>query len=189
MADQTALHELFLDELRDMYDAEKQIVKALPKMIKGASQADLREVLSSHLEETKGHVSRLEQAFESLGEKARGKHCAGIKGILDEGAEMLEELKGTPAVNAGIVAGCQKVEHYEMSSYGTLVAWARLMGHEEVVELLEQTEGEERAADEKLTELSEDANSAANEAEGEEAESQPPPTNARGRKSPPKKKK
>jgi ferritin-like metal-binding protein YciE len=155
MAESKTLHDLFLDELRDAYDAEKQIVKALPKIIKTASNDGLREGLQMHFEETKAQVYRLEQVFETLGEKVRGKHCDGMAGILEEGKSLMEEDFDESAMDAGLIAGCQRVEHYEIAAYGSLVAWARAMGHDDAADLLQETLDEEKAADEKLTEVAE----------------------------------
>ena len=155
MAQTGTLHDAFLDELRDAYDAEKQILKALPKMVKAAAAAELKTAFSNHLEETRGHVERLEQAFSSLDETARGKHCDGIAGILEEGKAVMEEDFDEQTMDACLIAAAQRVEHYEMAAYGTLVAWAKAMGHDEAAELLEETLGEEKAADEKLTSIAE----------------------------------
>jgi ferritin-like metal-binding protein YciE len=154
MADQT-LHDAFIDEIRDAYDAEKQLIKALPKMAKAATSPELRAAFESHLEETRGHVTRLEKAFESLEEKAQGKHCDGIEGIIEEAAAAMEEDFDEMAMDAVLIASAQRAEHYEIAAYGTLVAWARAMGHAEAAELLEETLNEEKAADEKLTALAE----------------------------------
>jgi len=147
------LHELFLDELADMLHAEHQITKALPKMIKATESEELRSALEGHLEETKGQINRLEQAFASLEEKPKTKPCKGMKGILEEGDEMVKEEKETTALDAAVIAAGQKVEHYEIASYGTLIAWAEQMGHADAVQLLKQNLAEEKAADEKLSEL------------------------------------
>lgn len=147
------LHELFLDELEDMLHAEQQITKALPKLIKVTESDELRTALEAHLEETNGHVSRLEQVFESLDEKSKAKTCKGMKGILDEGDEIVKEMKETSALDAAIIASAQKVEHYEIASYGTLIAWAEQMGHADAARLLKETLQEEKAADEKLSEI------------------------------------
>jgi ferritin-like metal-binding protein YciE len=155
MADTGTLHDAFIDELRDTYDAEKQLLKALAKLAKSATSEELSEAFSSHLEETQGQVERLEQVFESLGEKARGKHCDGIAGIIAEGNKVMEEGFEDATLDACLIAGAQRAEHYEMAAYGTLVAWARAMGHDEAVELLEQNLEEEKAADEKLTQIAE----------------------------------
>ncbi|MEO8484608.1 MAG: ferritin-like domain-containing protein [Acidobacteriota bacterium] len=150
-----SLHDLFLDELRDLYDAEKQLIKALPKMAKKATSRDLRVAIESHLEETRTHVDRLEQAFEMLEEKPRGKHCAGIAGIVEEASEVLSEDVDESALDAAIIAGGQRAEHYEMAAYGSVMAWAKALGHEEIATLLSDTLNEEKAADAKLTELAE----------------------------------
>ena len=151
------LKELFVDELRDLYHAEKQLVKALPKLAKAASAPDLRKAFESHLKETEGQVSRLEQVFELLEETPRAKPCAGIAGIVEEGSDLIKEHgkdKG-PALDAGLIAGGQRAEHYEMAAYGTLKAWAEALGHEDVADLLQATLDEEKAADEKLSQLAE----------------------------------
>jgi ferritin-like metal-binding protein YciE len=155
MADTGTLHDAFIDELRDTYDAEKQILKALPKMVKAAASDELRAAFEEHLEETREQVSRLEQVFSSIGEKARGKHCDGMAGIIEEGKSIMEEDFDDVTMDACLVASAQRVEHYEMAAYGTLVAWAQAMGHSDAAELLEQTLEEEKAADQKLTELAE----------------------------------
>jgi ferritin-like metal-binding protein YciE len=154
MADGT-LHDAFLDELRDAYDAEKQLTKALPKLAKAAASTELRTAFENHLEETRGHVDRLERVFESLDEKIRGKHCDGIAGIIDEGKAVMEEDFDEATMDACLIASGQRAEHYEMAAYGTLVAWARGMGHAEAADLLQQTLDEEKAADKKLTKLAE----------------------------------
>ena len=125
MADNGTLHDAFLDELRDAYDAEKQLTKALPKLAKAATSPELREAFESHLEETRGHVERLEQVFASLDEKVRGKHCDGIAGIIEEGKSVMEEDFDEATMDACLIAAGQRAEHYEMAAYGTLVAWAR----------------------------------------------------------------
>jgi ferritin-like metal-binding protein YciE len=155
MADAGTLHDAFIDELRDTYDAEKQLTKALPKMAKAASNPDLRQAFEAHLEETQGHIERLEQVFESLDEKVRGKHCEGIAGIIEEGKTIMGEDFDETTMDACLIAAGQRAEHYEMAAYGTLVAWAEAMGHTEAVELLQQTLDEEKATDEKLTSLAE----------------------------------
>jgi ferritin-like metal-binding protein YciE len=155
MAESGTLHDAFLDELRDSYDAEKQLTKALPKLAKAATSPELRQAFESHLEETRGHVERLEQVFELLDEKAKGKHCDGIAGIIEEGSSVMGEDFDESTMDACLIASGQRAEHYEMAAYGTLVAWARAMGHEEVAVLLEETLSEEKSADEKLTQLAE----------------------------------
>jgi ferritin-like metal-binding protein YciE len=155
MADLTTLAILFESELRDVYDAEKQVLKALPKIIKAVTNDDLRKALSAHLEETNGHVSRLEQAFESLDLKPKGKHCAGMAGILEEGSELLEEDGDDAVLDAAFIAGCQRVEHYEIVAYGCLMAWAKRLGYQQALSLLKANEQEEKAADAKLSKLAE----------------------------------
>jgi ferritin-like metal-binding protein YciE len=149
------LHELFLDELADLLSAETQLTKALPKMAKAAKSEELREAIESHLEETEGHVERLKKVFESVGEKPKSKTCQAMKGLLEEGSELMQELKGKSTIDVGLIAAAQKVEHYEMASYGTVRSWAQQMDHSEAVQLLEETLEEEKAADEKLTEIAE----------------------------------
>src|SRR5690242_8650097 len=149
------LHALFLDELADVYSAEQQLTKALPKLAKAADSDELREALEQHLEETEEHLSRLEQVAESLDETLKKKTCKAMKGLIEEGDDIVKEEKDSSALDAGIIAACQKVEHYEIASYGTLCAWAEQMGHDEALKLLRQTEEEEAAADEKLTEVAE----------------------------------
>jgi ferritin-like metal-binding protein YciE len=155
MAEASTLHDAFIDELRDLYDAEKQLTKALPKLAKAASNSDLRQAFEMHLEETQGHIERLEQVFESLDEKVRGKHCEGIAGIIEEGKSIMEEDFDDITMDACLIAAGQRAEHYEMGAYGTLVAWAQAMGHTDAVELLQQTLDEEKAADKKLSGLAE----------------------------------
>ena len=155
MAEAKTLHDALIDELRDAYDAEKQLVKALPKLAKAANSDELREAFESHLEETRGQVERLEQVFADLGEKVRGKHCDGIAGIIEEGKSVMAEDFDEATMDACLIASGQRAEHYEIAAYGTLVAWARAMGHEEAADLLQETLDEEKAADEKLTAIAE----------------------------------
>jgi len=172
MADNGSLHDAFIDELRDTYDAEKQLIKALGKLAKAASSPVLKEAFQSHLEETQGQVERLEQVFASLDEKARGKHCDGIAGIIEEGKSMMAEDFDEATMDACLIAAGQRAEHYEMAAYGTLVAWARVMGHDEAADLLQETLDEEKAADEKLSSLAEGGinQSAAEQGDAEEEE-------------------
>ncbi|MQA30627.1 MAG: DUF892 family protein [Luteitalea sp.] len=149
------LHDAFVDELRDTYDAEKQIAKALPKMMKAASSPELRTAFEAHLQETRGQVERLEEVFASIEEKVRGKHCDGMEGIIEEGKSVMEEDFGDTTMDACLIAAAQRVEHYEMAAYGTLVAWARVMGHTDAADLLQQTLDEEKSADQKLSSLAE----------------------------------
>jgi ferritin-like metal-binding protein YciE len=152
------LQELFIDELKDLYSAEKQIVRSLPKLAKAASTPELKDALQSHLEETKGQVERLEQIAQIVGKKLTGKTCAGMKGVLEEGAEVLEELDEGNVRDAALIGASQRVEHYEMAGYGTARDFAKLLGFEDVVDLLEQTLEEEKAADQKLTAISKNVN-------------------------------
>jgi len=147
------LNDLFLDTLKDIYYAEKQILKALPKMAKAASSDKLRAAFEKHLAETEGQVDRLEQVFEMLDKPARGKTCDAIVGILDEGKEIMDEYKGTDALDAGMLAAAQAVEHYEISRYGTLKTWALELGMNDAARLLDQTLKEEEKTDEALTQL------------------------------------
>ena len=155
MAEASKFHDAFIDELRDTYDAEKQLTKALAKLAKAATAAPLREAFESHLEETRGQIERLEQVFESLDEKVRGKHCDGIAGIIEEGKSIMEENFDDATMDACLIAAGQRAEHYEMAAYGTLVAWARAMGHDDAADLLQENLDEEKAADEKLSALAE----------------------------------
>jgi ferritin-like metal-binding protein YciE len=155
MAEAGTLHDAFIDELRDTYDAERQLTKALAKLAKAAAAPPLREAFESHLVETQGQIERLEQVFESLDEKVRGKHCDGIAGIIEEGKSIMEEDFDDDTMDACLIAAGQRAEHYEMAAYGTLVAWARAMGHSEAADLLQETLDEEKAADEKLSSLAE----------------------------------
>jgi ferritin-like metal-binding protein YciE len=161
-----------VEELRDIFDGEKQLTKALPKMAKAANSPELREAIENHLEETRQQVTRLEQVFASLEEKARGKHCEGIAGIIEEGQAIMEEEFDEATADACLIAAAQRAEHYEMATYGTLVAWARAMGHDEAADLLQETLDEEKAADEKLNSLAEGGinEQAAEGAHGEDEE-------------------
>jgi len=147
------LRKLFVEELRDVYNAEQQLVKALPKMAKGASSDELREAIEMHLDETKEHVERLEQIFEGLDESAKGKTCKAMKGLIEEGSEILEEKGEDSVLDAGIIAAAQKVEHYEIATYGTLRTWADLLDEDEASGLLQETLDEEGEADKKLNDL------------------------------------
>jgi ferritin-like metal-binding protein YciE len=147
------LNALFLDTLKDIYYAEKHIYKSLPKMAKAATSDDLRDAFEKHHDETEGHIERLEQIFELLGEPARGKKCDAIEGILDEGKETMNEYKGAPALDAGLLAAAQAVEHYEISRYGTLKSWADKLGMKDAITLLDQTLAEEKKTDETLSKI------------------------------------
>ena len=155
MAEAGTLHDAFIDELRDTYDAERQLTKALAKLAKAATASELQEAFRSHLAETQGQIQRLDQVFETLEEKVRGKRCDGIAGIIEEGKSIMEEDFDDATMDACLIAAGQRAEHYEMAAYGTLVAWARALGHDEAAELLQQTLDEEKAADEKLSGLAE----------------------------------
>ncbi len=179
MAEAGTLHDAFIDELRDAYDAEKQLLKALPKLAKAASSPELKQAFLTHRDETQGQISRLEEVFASLEEKVRGKHCDGIAGIIEEGKAIMEEDFDEAAMDASLIAAGQRAEHYEMAAYGTLVAWARAMGHDEAADLLQQILDEEKATDEKLSQLAEgginqEAASGAHGEEGEEADEDTP---------------
>jgi ferritin-like metal-binding protein YciE len=149
------LHELFLDELADIYNGEQQLTKALPKMAKAAKNEELRQAFEEHLQVTENQISRLEQVAETLGENLKRKICKGMKGLIEEGSEMMQEKKGSPAIDATLINSAQKVEHYEIASYGTLCAWAKQMNHSEALELLHETLEEEKQTDEKLTTIAE----------------------------------
>ena len=167
-----SLQELFVEELRDIYDGERRITKALPKMAKAASSETLREALMSHLDETEGQIARLEQVFREIGETARAKKCEGIVGLVAEADEVMQELDGA-VLDAALIASAQKVEHYEIASYGTLAYFADLLGQSRAKQLLGQTLEEEKAADEKLNDIAKtDVNREALEA-GEEEEDEP----------------
>lgn len=156
-----SLEDAFIDELRDMLSAEKQLTKALPKMAKGATNDQLRQAIESHLEETRGHVERVEAAFEAMDHKPRAKKCEAMEGLLKEGASILEEDAAPEVLDALIIAAAQKVEHYEIATYGTLCTWAKVLGQNAALDLLKQNMAEEEAADKKLTELSININQAA----------------------------
>jgi ferritin-like metal-binding protein YciE len=170
-----SIRELYIDELKDLYSAETQLVKALPKLVKASSNDELQQAFEEHLEQTKEHVSRLEQIFEMLDEKPTGKKCLGMEGLVKEGAETMEEDYEDEIMDAAIIGAAQRVEHYEIAGYGTVRAFAELLGETEHVSLIEQTLEEEKQADEKLTELAQQINSQAgaeeeDEEEGEEME-------------------
>jgi len=150
------LKELYVQELRDLYNAENQLVKALPKMAKGASSDELKEAFETHLEQTKGHVQRLEQVFKELGEKTKGKTCQAMKGLIEEGSEVLEADGDDSVLDAAIIVAAQKVEHYEIASYGSVRTFAQLLGQDKSAELLQQTLDEESQANELLNKLAED---------------------------------
>jgi len=160
------LDELFHDTLKDIFYAEKKILNALPKMAKAAESDELRAAFEQHHDETEEQISRLEKVFEAIDAKPQGKKCQAIEGIIEEAQEVMKEYKGSPAIDAGMLAAAQAVEHYEISRYGTLCSWAEELGLEDAVKLLEETLEEEEATDEKLTKLAESAvNAAAQQAE------------------------
>jgi len=169
-----SVRDLLIEQLGDLYDAEKQLVKALPKMAKAASNEQLKEAFENHLEQTRGHVDRLEQVFQLLEEKAKSKPCEAMKGLIEEGKETMEEDFSGGVMDSAIICAAQKVEHYEIAGYGTLSSWARSLGLEEVAELLDETLSEEKEADEKLTEVGGEVlagpESAQGESETEESE-------------------
>lgn len=147
------LDDLFMDELADIYDAEKRLVRALPKMADAAMATGLKKAIKSHLKETEGHVKTVEKVFAAFDAKAKGKKCDAMEGLLKEGEEIADEFEGTQVCDAAIISACQKVEHYEIASYGCLQEWAGLLGNEEAATMLEEILEEEKAADEALTEL------------------------------------
>jgi ferritin-like metal-binding protein YciE len=159
-----SLQDLFVDELKDLYSAEKQIVRALPKIIKAVSAAEVEEGLSKHLEETKNQVTRLEQIGETLGKKLTGKTCVGMKGVLEEGPEILEETEEGPIRDAALISACQRVEHYEIAGYGSARDFAKLLGFGDIAALLDETLAEEKNADKTLTSASKQVNSEAKRA-------------------------
>jgi ferritin-like metal-binding protein YciE len=170
MMKENTLRELFLDELRDLYDAENRIVKALPKMAKAAESDELRSGFQQHLEQTREHVERLKQIMTSLDEKASGKKCPGMVGILEEGEELMDEDYEGSVKDAALISAAQRVEHYEIAAYGCVHSWAQELGENEAAELLEKTLNEEKETDAKLTELAEQINSSANNSEDEESD-------------------
>lgn len=153
MAKEKTLEDLFYDTLKDIYFAERQILRALPKMARAAQSTELKAGFEKHREETEGHVERLQQVFEMIGKRAQGKTCEAIQGIIAEGEEIMEEFKGTSAIDAGLISAAQAVEHYEIARYGTLKTWAQTLGFKEAVTLLDQTLQEEGKTDQLLTKL------------------------------------
>jgi ferritin-like metal-binding protein YciE len=163
------LKHLYVEELKDLYSAETQLVKALPKMAKAATSEELQTGFTEHLEQTKGHVARLEEILKALGESPKGKKCKGMEGLIKEGSEMIEEEPAPEELDAGLISAAQRVEHYEIAGYGCVSTYAKLLGEEEAVSLLRQTLEEEKETDEKLTELAGSINvQAANSGEDEE---------------------
>ena len=163
------LEELLIDSLEDMYYAEQQLVKALPKMAQAATNAHLREAFESHLTETEGHVRKLEEVFAAFGQEPKGVKCKAILGIIDEAEEILSKNKKSPTINAALIYAGQKAEHYEIASYGTLRDWARMLDNDDAADIIEEILDEEKAADSKLTDLAEEeCNSAAKVAVSDE---------------------
>jgi ferritin-like metal-binding protein YciE len=154
-AKQKTLNDLFLETMKDIYHAEKQLLRALPKMAKGAESEELRRAFETHRTETEGQVKRLEQVFEIIGKPARGKPCAAMQGIIEESKEVLEDFGDSEALDAGLLAAAQAVEHYEISRYGTLKTWATQLGFKDAAKLLDQTLAEEKKTDELLTRIAE----------------------------------
>ena len=179
---ENSLQQLYVEQLKDLYSAENQLVKALPKMAKAAKSEALREGFEQHLEQTRGHVQRLEQIFEAMEESPKGRKCAGMQGLVKEGEELLDENSSSEALDAGLIAAAQRVEHYEIAGYGSVRTFAELLGETEAVGLLQQTLSEEKETDEKLTEIAKEANAMAIRGsgskaleQGEEPQSTPPP--------------
>jgi ferritin-like metal-binding protein YciE len=166
----TTLKDLLVDELKDLYDAEQQLVQALPKVAEAAKNPGLKEAIQNHLEETRTHVQRIEEAFEHLDEEMESKSCKAMKGLLEEGEEKRDEEGEDSVIDAGLIAAAQKVEHYEIAGYGCVVTWANRLGESEVADLLAQTLGEEKQADAKLTEIAEAAVNEEAEAGAEKSE-------------------
>ena len=164
------LKELYIDELRDLFDAENKLVKALPKLAKAASSEKLRTGFEEHLEQTRGHVERLEEIFEALDEKSAGKKCAGMAGLVKEGEEIMDEDFSAEVMDAALISAAQRVEHYEIAAYGCVSAWAQLLGESEANALLEKTLEEEKETDQKLTQLAQEINVEAKGSEEEEQE-------------------
>lgn len=165
------LQDLYIEELRDIYNAENQLVKALPKVAQAATSDELRTAVEDHLEQTKEHVERLDQIFESLGESSKGKKCKAMEGLVEECSELLEEDIAESVLDAALIAAAQRVEHYEIAVYGTLATFAKLLGREDDADLLGQTLDEEKEADETLTDIAESTiNAEASESSEEEAE-------------------
>ena len=164
--------DLFLDELKDIYSAEKQAVRAYPRLTKAVQSDELKQALQQHLEQTKGQVERLDQVFERLEKRSGGKTCEAMKGLLEEAAQDIEEIEAGPVLDAALLAGMQRVEHYEIAAYGTVVAFAEAMGQGEIQQMLEQTLQEEKETDQKLTEVSKSVNKEAIGGEEDEDESE-----------------
>ena len=185
-----SLQELYVEQLRDLYNAEQQLVKALPKMAKAAQSEGLRQGIAEHLEQTKGHVDRLQQIFSAMDESPKGKKCAGMEGLVEEGEEVIKEHSSGGVLDAGLIGAAQRVEHYEIAAYGTVRSFAELLGESQAVDLLQQILEEEKETDEKLTELSKEINTQAlssaqseeTEDEQQEEETSRPPQSQRTRR-------
>ena len=169
-----SLKDLYIDELKDLYSAETQLIKALPKMAKKATAPELKQAFQDHLEETKGHVARLEEIFEELDEKPTGKTCKAMKGLVEEGAEVIEEDGNEAVLDAALIGAAQRVEHYEIAGYGVVRTFATLLGENDAAELLQETLDEEAAADKKLTEIAEEDINFEALSEGDEEEQKIP---------------
>jgi ferritin-like metal-binding protein YciE len=176
-----SLQELYVDELKDLYDAENQIIKALPKMIDAASSEELQNALTEHLEVTREQAKRIEQIFQNMGEKLKAEKCKGMEGVIKEGAEILSEDMDENVKDAAIISAAQRVEHYEMAGYGTVRTWANLLGESEAEELLQETLDEEKEADEKLNQLAEQINVQAEAGADEEEEPEVRPSSQQRR--------
>ena len=179
-----ALKELYIDELKDIYNAENQLVKALPKMAKAANSEELRTGFEEHLEQTRGHVQRLEQIFKELGAKPSGKKCKGMEGLVAEGQEMMGEDFEDDVMDAALISAAQRVEHYEIAAYGTVRTYAELLGEDTAVQLLEQTLEEEKETDQKLTDMASEINVKAmgqGSAEGSEEDEEEAPVRKKAR--------
>jgi ferritin-like metal-binding protein YciE len=179
----STLDELFTHELKDLYDAEHRLVEALPKMAKAATDPELVKAFEKHLAETRRQVTRLKEVFVACGETAERETCEAMKGLIEEGEEVIEDAEEGPVLDAALIAAAQKIEHYEIASYGTLITWAQLSGYTEEQQLLQQNLDEEKSADEKLTEIAESSVNVAAEAENEEEEEEAAPAVTAGRSS------
>src|SRR5579863_5615157 len=177
-----SLKELYVEELKDLFSAENQLTKALPKMAKAASSDELRQGFEEHLQQTQGHVERLQQIFEMLGEKGSGKKCLGMEGLVKEGAEIMGEDFEDAMMDAALISAAQRVEHYEIAGYGTVIAYAELLGEEEQASLLKETLEEEKKTDEKLTELAQEINAQAQQGDSDSEQENPPMKKGKDRK-------
>lgn len=179
--EENTLKQLYIEELRDIYDAEKQLIKALPKMAHAATSDELRTGFEQHLEQTKGHAQRLEQIFEALGEKPTGKKCKGMQGLVSEGSEVIDEDFENEVKDAGLISAAQRVEHYEIAAYGTVRTYATILGEENAASLLEKTLAEEKETDQKLTELAEGIDAQAAGSGSEDTAADHPDSNRKAR--------